>query len=125
MPDDSRPLPDDAVVVVRGGLHSLDHAKVVEDATDTRLRIGYCAISPFGAFDGDYASLCRRIPRLGQPGPGQIWVALVGDLRQQGFEVLPTPPEEHFDVVLPDVAENTTERLRSCFTLRRNPARPQ
>lgn len=54
MLDDSRPLPDDAVVVVRGGLHSLDHAKVVEDATDTRLR-----------------------------------------------------------------------RLRSCFTLRRNPARPQ
>lgn len=118
------PAPDPAVVVVRGGLHSLDPDKVVDDATDAFLRDGHYAISTFGALDGDIKALCQRVPRLGNPGPGQLWVARVGDLREGGFDLLDTPPDDHFDVVLPDLESETVDRLRSCFLLQQNPLRP-
>ena len=116
------PLPDGALLV-RGGLHALDVGKVRDDAVDSQLRTGVLAISTFGTPDGDVEALCRRIARLGRPGPGQLWIAEVGALRREGFALLDTPPDEHYDVVLADVEELTIARLRRCFRLQDNPTR--
>lgn len=118
------PLPDSGILV-RGGLHALDADKVRDDAVDAQLRSGVLAISTFGAADGDVEGLCRRVARLGQPGPGQLWVAEVGQLRREGFALLDTPPDEHYDIVLADVEQLTIARLRRCFQLRDNPTRRQ
>lgn len=126
MPVETRgePAPDPAVVVVRGGLHSLDPDKVVDDATDAFLRDGHYAISTFGALDGDIKSSLPASPSPREPWAGQLWVARVGALREGGFDLLDTPPDDHFDVVLPDLESETVDRLRSCFLLQQNPLRP-
>jgi hypothetical protein len=59
-----------------------------------------------------------RVPPLGSPAPGQISPVPPGR-----FELLDTPPEDHFDVVLPDLEPSTVERLRACFLGQDNPAR--
>ncbi len=111
--------PDDAVVVIRGGLHSLDPERVRESAEDSMADLGFYGVSVFAAYDGDIRGLCERIARL--RSPGVVWVAGAGDLRAHGFELVPTDEAPHFDVVLPDLASGTISTLTRCFQSQPNP----
>lgn len=113
--------PDDAVVVIRGGLHSLDIEKVIEVCEDSFADFGFYGLSVFAALDGDVEALCLSLERL--RSPGTIWVATCGRLRAAGFSLAATDTSPHFDVVLPSVDRSTVEHLRACFESRGNPAR--
>ena len=113
--------PDDAVVVIRGGLHSLDAEKVIEVCEDSFADFGFYGLSVFAALDGDVEALCRRLERL--RSPGTIWVASCGMLRAAGFTLAATDASPHFDVVLPSLAPDIVEAVRVCFEARTNPAR--
>ena len=111
--------PDDAALVIRGGLHSFEPEKVRETCLDSMSDSGFYGVSVFAALDGDVAALCARIERL--RSPGTIWVARCGDLRASGFDLLATDAAPHYDVVLPDLAESTIDRVITCFDPRPNP----
>ena len=113
--------PDDAVVVIRGGLHSLDAEKVIEVCLDSFADFGFYGLSVFAAPDGDVEGLCRRLERL--RSPGTIWVARYGRLRAAGFTLAATDASPHFDVVLPSLAPDIVDAVRACFGARSNPAR--
>lgn len=113
--------PDDAVIVVRGGLHSLDHDRVREACEDSMADSGFYGLSVFAAVDGDVVALCQRIERL--RSPGILWTAGCGDLRSEGFSLLATDAEPHFDVVLADMEPGTIEKLIRCFRSMPNPAK--
>ena len=110
--------PDDAVVVIRGGLHSLDLDRVRATAEDSVVDLGVYCVSVFAADDGDVRALCQRLRRL--QSPGVIWVARCGDLRRAGFALLATDEAPHFDIVLPDLTVGTLEALVWCFESRPN-----
>jgi hypothetical protein len=111
--------PDDAAVVVRGGLHSLDVEKVRDTCLDSMADSGFYGLSVFATLDGDVAALCARVRRL--RSPGTIWVAQCGALRRSGFELLATDAQPHYDVVLPNVETATIQRVVACFESRPNP----
>ena len=111
--------PDDAVLVIRGGLHSLDLDRLRASAEDSLLDVGVYAVSVFAACDGDVRALCQRIRRL--QSPGVIWVARCDDLRRAGFAMLATDASPHFDIVLPDLTVGTLAALVGCFESRPNP----
>lgn len=113
--------PGDEVLVVRGGLHSLDVDKVREQCEDSKADFGFYGLSVFAALDGDVLGLCRTVHRLSSPGT--IWLASCGDLRRHGMTLLATDAAPHFDVVLPDVTPGTIETLVACFTSISNPAK--
>lgn len=113
--------PDDAVVVIRGGLHSLDVEKVIEVCEDSFVDFGFYGLSVFAALDGDVEALCQRLERL--RSPGTIWVANCGSLRAAGFSLAATDDSPHFDVVLPSLDTTTVGHLRACFESRDNPAK--
>jgi hypothetical protein len=113
--------PDDAVVVIRGGLHSLDASKVVEVCEDSFADFGFYGLSVFAAIDGDVEALCLRLDRLRSPGP--IWVATCRALRASGFELAATDASPHFDVVLPSLDRGIVDSVRACFEARDNPAK--
>lgn len=113
--------PDDAVVVIRGGLHSLDASKVVEVCEDSFTDFGFYGLSVFAALDGDVEALCLRLDRL--RGPGTIWVASCGALRSAGFEFAATDASPHFDIVLPSLEGGIVDSVRACFEARDNPAK--
>jgi hypothetical protein len=117
---DERP-PDDAALVIRGGLHSLDLDKVRAVCLDSMADSGFYGLSVFVALDGDVMALCERIGRL--RSPGTIWVARCGELRARGFDLLATDASPHYDVVLPDIAGTTITRVITCFEMRPNPLR--
>ena len=52
--------PDDAVVVIRGGLYSLDAEKVIEVCEDSFADFGFYGLSVFAALNGDVEGLCQR-----------------------------------------------------------------
>jgi hypothetical protein len=113
--------PDDVVVVIRGGLHSLDADKVIAACEDSFADFGFYGLSVFAALDGDLEGLCRRLERL--RSPGTIWVASCGRLRAAGFTLVATDASPHFDVVLPSLTRDIVEAVRACFEARANPAR--
>ena len=113
--------PDDAVVVIRGGLHSLDAEKVIQVCEDSFVDFGFYGLSVFAAFDGDVEALCLRLDRL--RSPGTIWVASCRALRTAGFELAATDAAPHFDVVLPSLDWGIIHAVRACFEARDNPAK--
>jgi hypothetical protein len=113
--------PDEAIVVVRGGLHSLDAEKVIQVCEDSFVDFGFYGLSVFAAFDGDVEALCLRLDRL--RSPGTIWVASCGRLRAAGFELAATDAAPHFDVVLPSLDRGIVDAVRACFEARDNPAK--
>lgn len=113
--------PDDAVVVIRGGLHSLDAEKVIQACEDSFVDFGFYGLSVFAAFDGDVEALCLRLVRL--RSPGTVWVASCGTLRAAGFELAATDAAPHFDVVLPSLDRASVDSVRACFEARDNPAK--
>ncbi len=113
--------PDDAVVVIRGGLHSLDVEKVIEVCSDSFADYGFYGLSVFAALDGDVEGLCLRLERF--RSPGTIWVGNCGELRRAGFSLAATDASPHFDVVLPSLDRDTVDAVRACFEARENPAK--
>jgi hypothetical protein len=110
----TQPLPDDAVVVVRGGEHSLQNAALDRTVSDCWSTYGFFGLSVFADTSSeDLAKLARRTPLVRRR---LIRTARVGTLRQAGFEVMPTFVNPyHFSVVLPDATSGTYAHLRGCF----------
>ena len=117
---DERP-PDDAVVVIRGGLHSLDAEKVIAVCEDSFADFGFYGLSVFAAIDGDVEALCLALERF--RSPGTIGVATCGRLREAGLSLAATDASPHFDVVLPSLDRSTVDAVRACFEARDNPAK--
>lgn len=111
--------PDDAVVVIRGGLHSLDPDRVRATAQDSFIEIGVYGVSVFrrprrrcaGAVRADQPS-AESGGDLGRP----VWRPPAA-----GFSLLATDASPHFDVVLPDLTVGTLAALVWCFESRPNP----
>lgn len=86
---------------------------VVRTASDAHDEYGIFSISVFLALDESVEQLCAREPYLARYG--QIRLSSVGRLRSGGFALLPTLGRPHYDVVLPDIADRTLQRLDACF----------
>jgi hypothetical protein len=112
-------LPDDAVVVVRGGEHSLDDPVLDRTVGDCWSSHGFFGLSVFAdPSSGNLAQLARHTPLARRR---LIRTARVGTLRKAAFEVMPTFPNPyHFSIVLPDATSATYAQLRTCF----NPPSP-
>ncbi len=57
---------------------------------------------------------CRRSTRIGDRY-GSVRLSTVGRLRSAGLVLLATFARPHFDVALPDLSEQSLERLAGCF----------
>jgi hypothetical protein len=80
--------PDDAAVVIRGGVHSLDADRVRDACLDSMAGSAFYGVSVVAALDGDVTALCLRVERL--RSPDTVWVAPCGALRREGFDLVPT-----------------------------------
>lgn len=108
-------LPDDLLLVVRGGRNSLSNAVLERAATDTWERHRFFGVSVFGAPGDDLADLSRREPAIRRRE--QVRVARVGVLRRSGFEVVATfPNPAHYSVVMEEATPTVFGSLRSCFS---------
>ena len=56
------------LLVIRGGLHSLDVEKVIEVCSDSFADYGFYGLSVFAALDGDVEGLCLRLEHFRSPG---------------------------------------------------------
>lgn len=113
--------PDDAVVVVRGGTMNSEYVR--RTATDSFDEFGVHTVSVFLALDAGADDLCRQRPELERYG--KIRLSTAGRLRSLGFALVPTLERPHSDVVLPDLADATLDRLELGFDQPiPNPARP-
>jgi hypothetical protein len=104
-------VPDDAVVVVRGGEMNSDHVR--RTATDAHDEFGLYTVSVFLVLDSSVEELCRDLPELQRYG--KVRLSTVGRLRSLGFALLATFDRPHFDVVLPDITDTTLDRLELGF----------
>jgi hypothetical protein len=107
-------LPDDAVVVVRGGERSLEDTFLDRTVGDCWSAYGFFGLSVFAdPASDDLTQLAHHTPLVRRR---LIRTALVGALRKAAFEVVPTFPNPyHFSVVLPDATVRTYAELRGCF----------
>jgi hypothetical protein len=103
--------PDDTVVVVRGGEMNSEFVRAsAQDAFDD---FGVFSISVSLTLDTSVEELCstdRRISRY-----GKVRLSTAGRLRELGFALLPTLDRPHYDVVLPDLDDETLDRLELGF----------
>ena len=102
------PLPDDTLVVVRGGV--LDEESLRRDARIAFLRFGEYGVSVLAAPDSE---ALRRI----QSGPlrryRRVTVTTAGAIRRAELELRPTFHRPHYTVIFPSLDEGVT-RLLSC-----------
>ena len=103
--------PDDVVVVVRGG--EMNGDTVRRTATDAFDEFGIYTVSVFLALDATVDELCQDRPELQRYGKVRLTTA--GRLRTLGFALVPTLDRPHYDVVLPDLADATLDRLELGF----------
>jgi hypothetical protein len=103
--------PANAIVVVRGGLMTSSYVR--ESATDAFEEYRIYAVSVFLALDQSVEELCAVEPFLRRYR--RVRRSSVGRLRAAGFPLLATLQRPHYDVVLPDLADATLERLESAF----------
>lgn len=110
----AEPPPADGVVVVRAGERSLDDAVLDRTVGDCWAAHGFFGLSVFAdTANPDIGDLARRTPLVRRP---VLRTALVGRLREAGFEVMPTFANRyHFSIVMPDATAATFERVRLCF----------
>ena len=102
--------PDDAVVVIRGGLMMLDSLR---KSADTSFKeTGLYLISVFLSNEQNLNAVCSR-PELRRYK--SIRTSSVGVLRQSGFVLLATFQYPHFDIALPSLSNNNLEQLIRCF----------
>lgn len=103
--------PGEAVVIVRGGLST--SARVRESAADAFDEYGIYAVSVFLTLDESVEELCRREPFLSRYR--RVRRSTVARVRAAGFPLLPTLDRPHYDIVLPDLTDETLDRLDSSF----------
>jgi len=103
--------PDDAAVVIRGGV--LSRASVQQAASRSLDLFGILGISVEGAVGVSVLDACRTSERLG--AYRRIRLSTFGRVRGAGFAMLATFDAPHFTLVLPDLSELTTARLDRCF----------
>ena len=103
--------PDDAVVVIRGGV--LSPQSVQRAATRSLRLFGVLGISVEGAIGVSVLEACRTSERLGRYAHVQL--SSFGRLRSGGFALLATFESPHFTVVLPELSDLTLARLLRCF----------
>jgi len=110
-------LPDDALIVLRGGLLEFNSLRADADAAATRF--GLPGISVFGAPDD------AAVEKLGATRLVRfdvLTLVTAGDIRTAGLEVLPTFRRPHYTVLLPDLVDDLY-RLLACDTVVRiNPS---
>lgn len=107
--------PDDLLLVVRGGTHSLDDPTLERSTSDCWEQHGFFGVSVFAAPADDLVVLSRA--HLAIRRRRQVRTARCGTLRAAGFEVAPTfGNPAHYSVVLTDATLERFERLRSCFS---------
>ncbi len=75
---------------------------------------GFFGLSVFAdQANNDIVELARRTPLVRRP---LLRTALVGRLREAGFEVMPTFANPyHFSIVMPNATAQTFELVRHCF----------
>jgi hypothetical protein len=113
--------PDDAIVVIRGGV--LSPQGVERAATRSQRLFGMLGISVEAALGVSVLEACRTSERLARYGHVQL--SSCGRLRHAGFALLATFEHPHFTVVLPELSDLTLARLVGCFDGPvPNPARP-
>ena len=103
--------PDDAVVVIRGGV--LSRASIEQAATRSLDLHGLLGISVEGALGVSVLEACRASERLAPYR--RIRLSTFGRLRAAGFALLATFDHPHFTLVLSDLSELTIVRLGRCF----------
>lgn len=110
----SQSLPNDAVVVVRGGGRSLDDTTLERTVADCWSAYGFFGLSVFADPDTTgLTTVTRQTPLVRRR---LIRTARVGRLRQAGFEVMPTFKNPyHFSIVIPDANLATFAVVRRCF----------
>jgi hypothetical protein len=105
--------PDDAIVVVRGG--TMNSEFVRSSATDAFDDFGFFGVSVSLALECAVDELCSNDPRISRYG--KVRLSTAGRIRALGFALLPTLARPHYDVVLPDLADETLDRLELAFDL--------
>jgi hypothetical protein len=103
--------PDDATVVIRGGV--LSRASIEQAASRSLDLFGILGISVEGAVGVSVLDACRTSERLA--AYRRIRLSTFGRVRAAGFAMLATFDAPHFTLVLPDLSELTTARLDRCF----------
>ena len=86
---------------------------VKRTASDAHAEFGIFAVSVFLALDEPVETLCAIEPYLHRYG--KIRTSTVGRLRGAGFALIPTLARPHYDIVLPDLSDETLSRLDDCF----------
>lgn len=101
-------------MVVRGGERSLDDAVLTRAVGDCWNAHGFFGLSVFAdPRSADIGELVRRTPLVRR---SVVRTALVGQLREAGFDVMPTFANPyHFSIVMPDATAPTFEQVRRCF----------
>ena len=106
-------VPPDAAVVVRGG--EMNSATVRRTATGSHDEYGIFSVSVFVAFDVPVEQLCHERSELQRYR--KVRLSTVDRLRSLGFALIPTLDRPHYDIVLPDLDDNTLDRLELGFDL--------
>lgn len=107
--------PADAVIVVRGGEHSLSDDILRATAEANFEMFGFWALSVFLAPDDDLVRLSQEIVAIRRRRT--VRTARCGDLRAAGFPLLDTTRHAlHFSIVLAELTGQTFDRLRACFS---------
>lgn len=103
--------PDDAVVVIRGGLMMFDGLR--KSAEASRKETGLYLISVFLSHEQNLKAICSR-PELRRYK--SIRTSHVGELRRIGFLLLATFQNPHYDIALPNLVDETLINLIACFS---------
>lgn len=105
--------PDDTIVIIRAGVMGLETLR--RTAIDSFDDFGAYLVSVEAVVDGlTVAETCKGSPRIGERY-GKIRLSTVGRLRSAGLVLLATFAHPHFDVVLPDLSDQSLDRLAACF----------
>ena len=103
--------PDDAVVVIRGGMMMLDSLR--RSAQAAHQETGIHLISVFLVDEQNINAVCSR-PELKRYK--SIRTSHVGELRRTGFFLLATFQNPHYDIALPNLYDDTLIKLIACFS---------
>ena len=99
--------------MLRGGVNSLAADTVARSAGRNLEAFGFLGLSVFLAVDQTVERLCADVPELARYG--QVRRSTVARLHAGGFALLATGDRPHFDIVLPDLAAETLDRLQAAF----------
>ena len=103
--------PDDAIVVIRGGMMMLE--SLCKSAEASYRETSLYLISVFLSHEQNFNAVCSR-PELRRYK--SIRTSHVGELRRTGFLLLATFQNPHYDIALPNLFDETLINLVKCFS---------